>query len=93
MRSHASSLVLMIWLALSLPVAALFQTADDVPIVVQQLSDRAFLFKLAFLQTSVLVGEEGVERASRMHCGWEGGQLLWFSRTSISMGTAISTRS
>jgi glyoxylase-like metal-dependent hydrolase (beta-lactamase superfamily II) len=60
MKSHASNIVLMIWIALLLHAVAFAQTSDDMPIVVQRLSDKAYLFKLAFLQTSVLVSERGL---------------------------------
>jgi hypothetical protein len=53
MSSNMPTIIVLLSFALMLPARAVAQTSDDMPIVVQQLSDRAYLFKAAFLQFSL----------------------------------------
>ncbi len=59
MMSHIRCTVMLLSFALMLPARTVAQTNDEMPIVVQRLSDRAYLFKIGFLQTSVLISERG----------------------------------
>jgi glyoxylase-like metal-dependent hydrolase (beta-lactamase superfamily II) len=51
---------MLISLAFGLPAMTGAQSSDEMPIVVEKLSDRAYLFKIGFLQTSVLISERGL---------------------------------